>query len=126
MNHTFTLPSSLVDDIDLLKRNWGLENTKATVKHLLKLAVAREKKFLIARLYQNRQKTMRQCAEMLNVDLETMMDILIELNIPFGQDDLPQQLETVNKLVKEMRAAKGRAGKMRATASRRRRLQNPA
>jgi len=121
MNQTFTLPASLVNDIDMLKRNWGLDDIEATIKHLLKLAVAREKKIFVAQLYQNRQKTLRQCAEILNVELEEMMDILIELGISFGQDDLPQQLETVNKLVKEMRAAKGRAGKIRATVSRRRR-----
>ena len=127
MNQTFTLPASLVNDIDMLKRNWGLDDIEATIKHLLKLAVAREKKIFVAQLYQNRQKTLRQCAEILNVELEEMMDILIELGISFGQDDLPQQLETVNKLVKEMRAAKDRVGKIRATAARRRRrLQNSA
>jgi len=127
MTQTFTLPANLVHDIDMLKHNWGLDDIEATIKHLLNLAVAREKKIFVVQLYQNRQKTLRQCAEILNVELEEMMDILIELGIPFGQDDLPQQLETVNKLVKEMRAAKGRAGKIRATASRRRqRLQNSA
>jgi predicted HTH domain antitoxin len=127
MNQTFTLPASLVNDVDMLKRNLGLGNLEATIKHLLKLAVAREKKILVARLYQNRQKTLRQCAEILNVELEEMIDILNELGIPFIHDDLSQQLETANKLIKEMRAAKDRVGKTRSTASRRRRrLQNSA
>jgi hypothetical protein len=48
MNQTFTLPASLVNDIDMLKRNWGLDDIEEAIRHLLKLAVAREKKFLVA------------------------------------------------------------------------------
>jgi len=61
-----------------------------------------KREFRVARLYQNRQKTMRQCVEMLSVDLEEMMDILIELGIPFGHDDLEDQLKSVEKVVKQM------------------------
>jgi hypothetical protein len=43
---------------------------------------------------------------MLNVDLEEMIDILRELEIPFN-DDLEQQLETVNKLAAKISASSG-------------------
>ena len=103
MNHTFTLPKNLLDDIEALKRNLGMNNVDTTIKYLLKNAVVREKKLLVARLYQDRRKTLRQCAEMLNVDLEEMMNILRDFRIPFGQDDLAQQLKIVKKLAKQMR-----------------------
>jgi len=47
---------------------------------------------------------MRQCAALLNVDLETMMDILRDFDIPF-HDDIAQQIETAKKLVREMQSA---------------------
>jgi hypothetical protein len=55
-------------------------------------------------LYQNRQKTLRQRAEILNVDLEEMISILLELGFSLGHDDLPQQLEAAKKLTQEMRS----------------------
>lgn len=104
MTQTITLPQNLVNDADALKQDLGFGDVEATIKYLLQTAIARERKLLVARLYQNRQKTLRQCAEILNVDLEEMMDILIELGISFGHDDLPQQLETAKKLAQEMRS----------------------
>jgi energy-converting hydrogenase A subunit M len=104
MNQTITLPQNLVSDIDALKQHLGFGDVEATTTYLLQTAIERERKLLVARYYQNRQKTMRQCAEMLNVDLEEMMDILRELGISFGHDDLPQQLETAKKLAQQMRS----------------------
>jgi len=52
---------------------------------------------------------------------QEMMDILIELKISFGHDDWAQQLETANKLIKEMRAARNHDDKIHSTTSRRRR-----
>jgi len=103
MKQTFTLPSTLAADIETLKHDLGLKNLEATIRHLLQSAIAREKKHVVVRLYQKRQKTMRQCAELLNVDLEEMIDILRDFNVSFN-DDLSQQLETVNRLAREMRA----------------------
>jgi len=104
MNENITLPPQLRDDIQSLTRDLGLVSSDATVQYLLQKAVEREKKFLVANLYQKGQKTMRQCAALLNVDLEEMMDILRDFEIPF-HDDITQQIETAKKLVREMQAA---------------------
>lgn len=104
MNQTITLPQSLVSDIDALKQHLEFGDVEATTKYLLQTAIERERKLLVARYYQNRQKTLRQCAEMLNVDLEEMIDIMLELGFTLGHDDLPQQLETAKKLAQQMRA----------------------
>lgn len=92
------------DEIQILTRDLGLVSSEATVQYLLQKAIARERKFLVASLYQKGQKTMRQCAALLNVDLETMMDILRDFDIPF-HDNIAQQIETAQKLVREMQVA---------------------
>lgn len=104
MNENITLPPQLRDDIQSLTRDLGLVSSDATVQYLLQKAVEREKKFLVASLYQKGQKTMRQCAALLNVDLEEMIDILRDFEIPF-HDDIIQQIETAHKLVREMQSA---------------------
>lgn len=104
MNENITLPPQLRDDIQSLTRDLGLVNSDATVQYLLQKAVEREKKFLVASLYQKGQKTMRQCAALLNVDLEEMIDILRDFEIPF-HDDITQQIETAHKLAREMQSA---------------------
>jgi len=104
MNETITLPPQLRDEIQTLTRDLGLVSHDATVQYLLQKAVEREKKFLVASLYQKGQKTMRQCAALLKVSLEEMIDILRDFEIPF-HDDITQQLETANKLVREMKSA---------------------
>lgn len=102
MNQTFTLPENLVEEIGILKNDLGFGDVEATVQYLLQNALAAERKVLVARLYHNRQKTMHQCAEMLKIDLEQMIEILQELEIPF-HDDLEQQLQTVNELANKFR-----------------------
>lgn len=104
MNQTFTLPENLIEEIDILKNDLGFGDVEATIQYLLQNALASERKVLVARLYHNRQKTMRQCAEMLKIDLEQMTEILQELEIPF-HDDLEQQLQTVNELANGFRPA---------------------
>lgn len=104
MTENFTLPAQLREDVQTLTRDLGLASPEATIQYLLQTAIAREKKFLIVRLYQKRQKTMRQCAELLGVDLEEMIDILRDFGVSFN-DDLEQLLEATKKLVPEIRAA---------------------
>ena len=104
MSQTFTLPKNLVDEIDILRHDLGFGDREATIQYLLQTAIASERKLLVARLYHHHRKTLRQCAEMLNVDLEEMIDTLRELEIPFN-DDLEQQLETVKELAKQFRPA---------------------
>jgi len=104
MTENFILPSQLRDDVQTLTRDLGLANPEATIQYLLQTAIAREKKFLIVRLYQKRQKTMRQCAELLGINLEEMIDILRDFGVSFN-DDLEQQLEAAKKLVPVMRPA---------------------
>jgi predicted HTH domain antitoxin len=104
MTESFTLPPQIRDEVQILTRDLGLASPEATIQYLLQNAIEREKKFLVVRLYQNRQKTMRQCAELLGVDLEEMIDILRDFGVSFN-DDLPQQLETAKKLAQEMRSA---------------------
>jgi len=104
MNHTFTLSQDLIDNIDGLRRDLGFDNVDSTIQYLLRNAVDRERKLIVTRLYQNDQKTMRQCAELLGVDLEEMMNILREFKVSFN-DDLAEQLETVKKFSKGMQPA---------------------
>lgn len=104
MTQTFALPKNLVDEIDALRHDLGFGDVQTTIQYLLQNAIANERKVFVARLYHNRQKTMRQCAAMLNVDLEEMIGILQELEIPF-HDDLEQQLQTVNELANGFRSA---------------------
>jgi len=104
MNETFTLPSQLHDEIKTLTHDLGLKSHEATVQYLLQNAIAREKKLLVVQMYGNNQKTLRQCAELLNIDLEEMIDILRDFRVSFN-DDLAEQLEAAHKLVREMQSA---------------------
>ena len=101
MKQTFTLSPNLVNEIVALRRDLGFDNVDSTIQYLLRNAVDRERKLIVTRLYKNDQKTMRQCAELLGVDLEEMIDILREFNVSFN-DDLAEQLEAVNRITKEM------------------------
>jgi len=104
MNHTFILSKDLINAVDSLRRDLGFEDVDSTIQYLLHNAIDRERKLIVTRLYQNDQKTMRQCAELLGVDLEEMMNILREFHVSFN-DDLAEQLEAVNKLTKGMQPA---------------------
>jgi hypothetical protein len=57
---------------------------------------------------------MRQCAELLGVDLEEMINILREFHVSFN-DDLAEQLEAVNRLIREMRATSAKKLKLEAS-----------
>ena len=104
MNQTFTLSPNLVNEIDTLRRDLGFTDAETTIQYLLQNAIEREKKHIVVRFYKNREKTMRQCAELLGVDLEEMMDILREFNVSFN-DDLAEQLESIKKFTKGMQHA---------------------
>ncbi len=104
MNGTLVVPSSFRDEIQTLTQNLGLASTEATVAYLLQNAIATEKKLLAARMFESGEKTMRQCAKFLNLDLEEVMDLFSELGVNFNPD-LAQQMEMVKKLARETRAA---------------------
>lgn len=105
MNQTFTLPQNLAADIEKLKGVLGLDNLETTIEYLLKSAVSRERVLGVVKSYQNQQKTLRQCAEALNVELDEMIEVLREHGVAFHHDDLSQQLEVVNRLTQRMQAA---------------------
>lgn len=113
MIETVVVPQNLQDDIHALTRDLGLTTPEATVQYLLQNAVAKEKKLLVLRMYQNHQKTLRQCAELLHIDLEEMIDTMRDFRIPFN-DDIDQQIETVKRLAQKIGPAKPRQNK-RAT-----------
>lgn len=105
MNQTFTLPQNLAADLESLKGALGLGNFEATIEYLLKTAVSRERELGVVRSYQNQQKTLRQCAEALHVELDEMIEILQEHGVLFHHDDLSQQLDVANRLAQQMKAA---------------------
>jgi len=104
MEQAFTLSPNLVNDIDALRCDLGFADAEATIQYLLQNAIEREKKQIVVRLYKNQEKTMRQCAELLGVDLEEMINILREFHVSFN-DDLAEQLEAVKKFTKGMQPA---------------------
>jgi predicted HTH domain antitoxin len=99
MKNTIVLPKNLHDEVQVLTRDLGLESTEATVQFLLQKAIEEQRKLRVVRLYQNRRKTMRQCAEMLNVDPEEMIDILRDFRVSFN-DDLDQQIQSLENIRK--------------------------
>lgn len=58
----------------------------------------KEKQLRVAKLYCEEKKTLRQCAELMEVDLENMIDILRDLNIPLEVDSSPQHKQTLKML----------------------------
>jgi len=44
--------------------------------------MTRDEQLRIAHLYCNGKKTLQQCAELLDMDIERMMDVLYKLDIP--------------------------------------------
>lgn len=54
----------------------------------------------VAKLYQRGRKTLRQCAEMLGTDVEGMMKILYDLDIPLSNgsaDDFLKNLKMIHE-----------------------------
>ncbi len=97
MTETIALTGSIRDEVHALTRNLGFKTPRATILYLLNNAIQTEKKLHIARLYQKGQKTLRQCAELLHVDLEEMIDTLRDFRIPLD-DDMEQQIATLRNL----------------------------
>jgi len=111
MTESVVLPQNLRDEIQALTRDLGFTTPQATVQYLLQNAVASEKKLLVIRMYQNNQKTLRQCAELLHIDLEEMIDTLRDFRIPFN-DDIEQQMGNVKRLVQKVRRTKHNKSKL--------------
>ena len=59
----------------------------------------------MAQLYSKRKKTLRQCAELLGVDLEELMNIFYGLNVPLSDEISPQTRLTL-KLIRQKKPAK--------------------
>lgn len=62
--------------------------------------IENERKLRVARLYQKGRKTLRQCAEMLGTDVEGMMKILYDLDIPLSNgsaDDIFKSLKMMRE-----------------------------
>ena len=68
------------------------------IQKLLRDSITREKQLRVAQLYSKGKKTLRQCAELLEVDLEEMIDILRDLKIPLEADGSPQHKQTLQML----------------------------
>lgn len=97
MKITISLSDRLIEELDELLSHNGRHTRNRLIQKLLRDSIAREKQMRVARLYCNEKKTLRQCAEILGVDLEEMMDILRRLNIPLDGGRFPQ-----NKLALKM------------------------
>jgi len=51
--------------------------------------MTRDEQLRIAKLYCNGKKTLRQCAELLRIDLEERMEVLYKLDIPLDAGGPP-------------------------------------
>ncbi len=82
MKITISLPEKLISELDELASNNGRSTRDHTIQKLLQDSVSREKQWRVAQLYVKGKKTLRQCASLLGIDLEGMMDVLYKLDIP--------------------------------------------
>ena len=82
MKITISLPDKLISELDELASNNGRSTRDRTIQRLLLDSISREKQWRVAQLYVKGKKTLRQCAELLGIDLEGMMDVLYKLDIP--------------------------------------------
>jgi len=100
-----SLSDKLAAELDELAYKNGRSNRSRLIQRLLGDSIKREKQWRVAQLYVKGKKTLRQCAELLDVDLEGMIDILQDLKIPLEGDDSPQHKETL-KMLRQMRMNK--------------------
>ena len=105
MKITISLSDKLAAELDQLTHPNGRLNRTRLIQKLLRDSIMREKKRRVAQLYVKGKKTLRQCAELLEVDLEGMIDMLYELNIPLEVETSPVHQETL-KMLREMRKKK--------------------
>jgi len=105
MNITISLSDKLAAELDELTHQNGRTNRARLIQKFLRNSIMREKQWRVAQLYVKGKKTLRQCAEPLEVDLEGMIDILHELNVPLEVETSPVHQETL-KMLREMRKKK--------------------
>lgn len=105
MKIMISLSDQLAVELDELASKNGRSNRSQLIQKLLADSIKREKQRRIAQLYVKGKKTLRQCAELLDVDLEGIIDILQDLKIPLEGDNSPQHQETL-KMLREMRKKK--------------------
>jgi len=60
--------------------------------------MTRDEQLRVAKLYCCGKKTLRQCAEILGVDLREMMEVLQRLNIPLDGGRFPQNKLALKRL----------------------------
>jgi len=100
MNITINLPRDVITEVDVLTKKKKFVNRRQTLRNLVLQSLEKEKKLQVAKLYQKRRKTLRQCAELLSVDLEEMMEILRGFNIPLSDgsaDDIFKSLQMMRE-----------------------------
>jgi len=98
MKITISLSDKLAAELDELAQQNGRSNRTRLIQKLLRDSIVREKQWRVAQLYVKGKKTLRQCAELLGVDLEGMIDILYELDIPLELETSPLHQETLQML----------------------------
>jgi hypothetical protein len=101
MKITISLPDKLAAELDALTHKNGRSHRTRLIQKLLSDSIAREKRWRVAQLYIKGKKTLRQCADLLGVDLEGMIDILQDLNIPLEVENSPQHKEAL-KMLRQM------------------------
>jgi len=102
MNITVSLPKTLVAELDSLAPKNGRSRRNYMIQKLLQESITREKQRRVAQLYCKGKKTLRQCAELLGVDLWEMIDIMRDLNIPLDGGCSPQN-DMALKIARQMR-----------------------
>jgi predicted HTH domain antitoxin len=100
MNVTITLPKDVIAEVDVLTKEKKFVNRRQTLRNLILKSLDKERKLRVAKLYQKRRKTLRQCAEILGIDIEEMMEILYEFNIPLSNGSADDILKNI-KMMRE-------------------------
>ena len=101
------MPENLIVELDELKNQNGRSTRSRLIQKLLRESIVREKQARVAQLYVKGKKTLRQCAEVLNIDLKEMIDLLRSLNIPLDDERSPQNKMAL-KIARQIRAERMR------------------
>jgi len=109
MKITISMPENLIAELDELKNQNGRSNRSRLIQKLLRDSIAREKQARVAQLYVKGKKTLRQCAEILGIDLEEMIDLLRTFNIPLDGGRSPQNKMALKiaRQIREQRIIEG-------------------
>jgi len=107
MKIIISMPKPLMAELDELKNQNGRSTRSRLIQKLLRDSLAREKQARVAQLYVKGKKTLRQCAEILEIDLEAMIDLLRGLNIPLDDGRSPQNKMAL-KIARQIRERKVR------------------